>query len=1627
MKHFKPADTKLETGNTYNRCLDNKMNTFSDNHHDKKIFLITLTVLVFTGLSSAAVTSITSVTASDIETGQNSVDQETLFTPELDTNESEETITIDASSLPSEVSISSTSASIASSNSLEVSSGASYDSGAEEISIGVNDSNVNDTDEEVNLTVTYDTSGINTGVSDISLPVTAVSGSGSSTQVFDIVDVTPPEVSSYTVDASGQDVSVSFDTDETLSAVSVDVSGAETSTLSGIGEDFSETDNGDGSYTYEATYTGSSDGEYTLTLDTATDSASNDGANSQSGTETVDTTSPSFERVKIMDETNTNGVVAEDDNVKISANISDSGTISSVSYNASSFNGGTGTLSESAGASDYTGSFTVGAPENDGSKTVELDATDGAGNGGDQNFESGSLTVDNSAPIINQQASVAISTDSNGNSVLNKGDTFTVSVTASDLVSGIKSVQADLSNLNMGQKTLSAASGDVYNSTFTLSENSYEIDEFTPSVAVVDLGANPELSSPETGIKVDSKAPTITRSSTEIVLESDKNSNGIANPGDTVKVTWDSSVDGVTDIKSVKVNFSNLGGSVLEAKDSNSDEIYNASFEVGNGTVDGSVHSYITVTDTADNSQSIDTAEINVDNSIPVKPEYLTATPIKDGDMEVEWKVPGNSFQQKWFMGNISADVTTLNGYKNQIFLGSEYGIQIFDDNLNELYNVQLEGAATRDISVFDGGMAVIHGYPSYSHVSVITKDTESWSVDWTQTWSDGKKWKGVHRVAVDESNNFVYVGAGAGYYYSNDADPGIFRVNLETGNVDKNWSYQQIKGQIRGLEYDETTDDLFFGTSKNETYRLDPENEELVWKKRVGGQIGSVKVDENSVYLGQGGHMDTNKGASLTRRFKENGSIKQVNGEEWIYYGFTELIRTLHITDNYVYGGSGTYEGSQSINKIEKSSLDTVWDTSMKENVAGLHVYQNQVFSSINWYASNVSIYNADNGNYRESKSGVIEGKSGHNGDVTDVAVDSDNYVYTSGGYDSEKLIRSYPNGTNEWSFNGHSNNIVSLDLGSNGHVYTASRDKTVKKVLADQGTEIWSVSLNKEPQDVKVDSSGYVYTAPSDYNGGSLKKLNPDGTEAWTFNGYNRQDEEVYAIDIGPNGNIYTVSGDYDYGMIRVITPDGTELNSYEAGNDRMEDIAVDSNENIYALNGDYLWKFNRDGTSEWKFGEGSYYDDSLMLDSNEDIYLGDYGTLIKISKDGNELWRESLHSNSITGTDLDGEGNIYTSSDETVRKTGLYPAHDVQYRKESDENWKTLASRVFNTKTVHRNTQNNTTYNYRVRTTDQANNTGIFSNTASATTDATNPIVESVEVFDRDKNGNIDAIQVNYSENVKNLGKNDFDILATIDRRTENSVTYNPNVVNMTSGMENPVRPEYPGTSLKSKIRFNEGLVKDMAGNNLSAVNFTDIIDSADPVIQFSEGKNMVSFPSKVGTYSLDQLLDNPENVKTDSIDAVWTYNGKWESYKPGRNSSLNDFNSVEGGTGYILTASSDGKIVANIDTANEEDRNPSGLSLDKERWNLAGYYYERPVNSFLRNSQAPIGDFRKKIGLNHSISQVIVRDSTGSFRQANSTDLKPGGAYWVSALENQLYEPKFSQMINEKEDDSEEVLK
>jgi PKD repeat protein len=187
------------------------------------------------------------------------------------------------------------------------------------------------------------------------------------------VEQPAPSISNVNLtNPSGQDVTITFDSDTQLTNASVSLSGPESATLTET--DFSESSSG-GTYTYTYTYSGSSDGTYTATVDTAEGSGGVDGATGESDSVLVDTTPPTADA-------GANGSVPFDSAASFDGtNSTDNDQIASYSWDFGDGNTTTGsTVSHTYGtAGDFTVTLTVtDASGNSDSDTITVTAEDTA-------------------------------------------------------------------------------------------------------------------------------------------------------------------------------------------------------------------------------------------------------------------------------------------------------------------------------------------------------------------------------------------------------------------------------------------------------------------------------------------------------------------------------------------------------------------------------------------------------------------------------------------------------------------------------------------------------------------------------------------------------------------------------------------------------------------------------------------------------------------------------------------------------------------------------------------------------------------------------------------------------------------------------------------------------------------------------------------------------------------------------------------------------------------------------------------------------------------------------------------------------------------------------------------------
>ena len=268
----------------------------------------------------------------------------------------------------------------------------------------------------------------------------------------------PPSISSYAVsNPSSQDVQVSFDSTDQLSTISVSISGAESATLT-LG-DFTETDNG-GSYTYVATHAGSTDGDYTATLDTAADAGGNDGSSGESETVGVYVTAPTISNYAASNPANKDVKVSFDSTdqlstLQVSISGAESATLTLGDFSETDNGDGTYTYT-----STYAGSV-------DGTYTVALDTASDAGGNDGAGSESEDVVVDTGVDTV----------EAGSDQTVTAGTSVTLDGSGSSDANGITAYRWDFND-----------DGEIDAKGTTVDHDFFAVGEHTVRLTVVDGG-----------------------------------------------------------------------------------------------------------------------------------------------------------------------------------------------------------------------------------------------------------------------------------------------------------------------------------------------------------------------------------------------------------------------------------------------------------------------------------------------------------------------------------------------------------------------------------------------------------------------------------------------------------------------------------------------------------------------------------------------------------------------------------------------------------------------------------------------------------------------------------------------------------------------------------------------------------------------------------------------------------------------------------------------------------------------------------------------------------------------------------------------------------------------------------
>lgn len=284
----------------------------------------------------------------------------------------------------------------------------------------------------------------------------------------------------------------------------------------------------------------------------------------------------------------------------------------------------------------------------------------------------------------------------------------------------------------------------------------------------------------------------------------------------------------------------------------------------------------------------------------------------------------------------------------------------------------------------------------------------------------------------------------------------------------------------------------------------------------------------------------------------------------------------------------------------------------------------------------------------------------TGHTNDVSDVAVDADGYVYTAGKDDIVRKID--PDGNQVWSFGGHTSDVFAVDVDADGNVYSCSLDGTVRKINS-AGVQQWVFDESFSFNDVAVGPDGYVYAA---WDPGSVFKIDPDGNEVWEFITINMPT----CVAVDANGFVYAGGGDFDETVYK-IDSSGNEVWTFVGHGGRIGDVAVDEDGTyVYSSGGvfadDAVRKLDgSDGSLVWGYTGHSNDVNSIAVDVDGNVYSGSADNSVrKISPSGDLVWSFN-HGQTVRGVDVYyrtpsvPQGTFEVTDTATVGWTGLAPA--------------------------------------------------------------------------------------------------------------------------------------------------------------------------------------------------------------------------------------------------------------------------------------------------------------------------------------------------------------------------------
>ncbi|MEM0372546.1 MAG: hypothetical protein QXO69_01755 [archaeon] len=221
----------------------------------------------------------------------------------------------------------------------------------------------------------------------------------------------------------------------------------------------------------------------------------------------------------------------------------------------------------------------------------------------------------------------------------------------------------------------------------------------------------------------------------------------------------------------------------------------------------------------------------------------------------------------------------------------------------------------------------------------------------------------------------------------------------------------------------------------------------------------------------------------------------------------------------------------------------------------------------------------------------------------------------------------------------------------------------------LDSSGSQLWNFTYNNGAEevanDVAIDSEDNVIAVGYEADGDHLLvfKFNSSGSQLW-----NKTFDDPAVTDIGmgvaidSNDNVIVggktiVGGNYAYLIIKYNSSGDYQWNSTCAIGNELQDVAVDSADNIIATGGYQKYftiKFNSSGSALWNatFNQtGSNWAYGVAVDSSDNVIVtgtsnSTYFFTIKYNSSGSFLWNATDIEGEAYDVTVDAFDNIYVA---------------------------------------------------------------------------------------------------------------------------------------------------------------------------------------------------------------------------------------------------------------------------------------------------------------------------------------------------------------------------------------------